>query len=519
MFVRGQKTLVRPKKFLIGRTSHPSIIRLMLRRLHVLIPCAVAAFLAWIFIPGTAIDRALFSLTARSFANPPFFITGNGTHSRPHTLRTLKSAPGENPEETPTIISLGDDPDGFFQSSPPSPVDFAVILKNFARLGETGPAIAIPLAWQETDAISLAALDLQFDSLPSVITTAPLTRNANPSPIPPAFRRASVPLSSITGDPTLLPIVNHIPIPDIVLGNKTSLAGFSFIESEPPPTTPRMLARWEDSVVFSFPLLTAMRHFQVSPEALEIRLGEFISLGADGPFIPIDRYGKLTYAPVPIAPDTLISAPSLIDAPDDLLSGNKVPPAILRNDLSSADPRSRDFSKSLAGTVASLTAPDSTSASKSYARLHPAIELSLLLALVILFTVFARHPLGSRPTASLLYAFVLAAIHFIIVPLTGSWIPTFPAFAALGTFTIVATMPVGSPEKRANIPHSSAADPVPEKPPVKKTAAKKAVKKAAAKKTAGKSARKKTKKTARKTAKKTARKNASKTSPPKPTGK
>jgi len=61
----------------------------MLHRLYVLIPCAVAALLAWIFLPGSAVDRALFSLTARSFANPPFFITGNGTHTRPHTLRTL----------------------------------------------------------------------------------------------------------------------------------------------------------------------------------------------------------------------------------------------------------------------------------------------------------------------------------------------------------------------------------------------------------------------------------------------
>ena len=538
-------------------------MRTMLSRLYVLIPCAVAAFLAWIFIPGTAIDRALFSLTARSFANPPFFITGNGSQTRPHTLRTLKSSYGEIPEKLPTVVSLGDDPDGFFQSSPPSPVDFAIILKNFGRLGETGPAIGIPLAWQETDIISLTALDLQLDALPSVITTAPLTRNPIPSTMPPAFRRASVPLSQVTGDTTSLPIINHIPIPNIVLGNKTSFAGFAFLESEPPVDTPHLLARWDDSIVFSFSLLSAMRHFQVPPTAIDIRLGEYIALSKNGPYIPIDKYGRLAFSPEPIKESSSIQAPALIDAPADLLSKNPLPPTILRNDLSSADQQTRQFSKSLVGTIASLTNPSFTSASQTFPRLHTSIELSLLGSLVLVLTALTQHPFTKKPLTFLIAVCAIAAIHFILVPLTNTCIPTLPTLAVLGTFAIVSALPAPVSRKTANdllpespepvtpehlkiakksdqlsIPNGAKYDNPGQRPettnsknlqalkgrhqsqkspktPVKKKVAKKAPKKATAKKTTNKAATKKaaknpTKKTTRKAAKKAVKKTIAK---------
>jgi len=486
-------------------------MRPMLHRLYVLIPCAVAALLAWIFLPDSAVDRALFSLTARSFANPPFFITGNGTHFRPHTLRTLKSSPGGIPEKLPTIVSLGDDPDGFFQSSPPSPVDFAIILKNFKRLGETGPAIAIPLAWQEADMISLAALDLQLDSLPSIVTTAPLSRNPIPSPMPPAFRRASVPVSGIEGDRMALPIVNHIPIPNIVLGNKTSFAGFAFLESEPAVGAPHLLARWDDSVVFSFPLLTAMRHFQVPPSALKIRLGEYISFSRNGPFIPIDKHGRLAFSPVQVAEGRLISAPSLIDAPDDLLSGNRLPPAILRNDLSSADAQTRDFSKYLAGTVASLTNPSFTTNTRIFPRLQAAIELCLLGSLVLVMTAMSHHPFAKKPLAFLIAVCAFVAIHFTLVPLTDTWLPTLPAIAALGAFAIKSFLPV---------PQDQVIEPPAQKSATQETATKTPAKKAAkkaAKTTTRKVAKKATRKTAKKAARKTARKTPTKKPPKKST--
>ena len=439
----------KPPRSALDEWQSVSIMRPMLSRVLFFIPCAVVVFLVWYLLPGSPADRAAFSLTTRAFEHQPFFIIGDGTHAQPYAVHPVNDASGNTPEKAPTIVSLGDDTDGFFQSSPPSPVDFAIILKNFSRLGETGPVIAIPLAWQETDVISLAALDLQLDALPSVLTTAPLTRSANPSPIPPAFRRASVPVSNINGDPSNLPVVNHIPIPNIILGNQSSLAGFSFLESESADAPPHLLALWDDSVVLSLPLLTAMRHFETPPSALEIRLGEYIAFGENGPYIPIDDHGRLAFTPQPLESTPSISAHALIDSPGDLLAGNKLPPAILRNDLSSADPRSRQFSKSLAGTIAALTHFSKASASRKFPRLAPTLELCILGLLVLGLATASAYPVSRKPLTFVLSICGLVALHFIIVPLTGTWLPTLPAIATVAIFgmcVVVVTVANMNPE-------------------------------------------------------------------------
>jgi hypothetical protein len=153
--------------------------------------CAAAALLAWTFLPGTFIDRGLFSLTMRSFAGPPFFITEKGGGDSAYTLHTLKQQPTTPTELLPDIV-ITDDTDRVFQASPPSPVDFAIILKNLRRLGRDSIAIGTPLAWSETDVISMMALDQQLDALSSLVTSAPLSRGPIASPLPPAFRRASI---------------------------------------------------------------------------------------------------------------------------------------------------------------------------------------------------------------------------------------------------------------------------------------------------------------------------------------
>ncbi len=279
---------------------------------------------------------------------------------------------------------------------------------------------------------------------------------------------------------------------------------------------PQLLARWDDSVVFSFPLLTAMRQFHVSPSALDIRLGEFISFSRNGPFIPIDKHGRLAFSPEPIKESITIAAPALIDGSDDLLSKNDLQPTILRNDLSSADQPTREFSKSLVGTIASLTNPSLTSEFQTFSRLHPSIELCLLGSLVMILTALAQHPLAKKTPTFLIAACALAAMHFLFVPLTALWLPTLPAFAALSTFAIVSALPAMASEKAEESPLPSLREldssEKPETPdqsnvltdfPAKKRAATKTTKKAPAKRTAKKSAKKAaTKKTAKKAAKK-----------------
>jgi hypothetical protein len=487
----------------------------MSRRIISLVICGVVAFLALVFLPGSAVDRAAFFTTARSFANPPFFITGNGDHSRPYTLRTLRNFSQDTPPKLPTVISIGDDPDGFFQSSPPSPVDFAIILSNLKRLGEENPAIAFPLAWDEPDVISLAALDLQLDSLPGVVTTAPLSRNTVSSAMPPAFRRASIPISQIKGDVSQLPRVNRVSLPDVILGNNSSLAGFSAIESEPPGKTPFLIARWDDTIVFSFHLVTALRHFEAAPSALEIVPGKYISFSKNGPYIPIDKQGRLAFAPPVISVKEGIPAPDLIDAPDDFLTEVGDQPLVLRNDLSAADASTEDFSTMLTGMLATMTNPAFTSATRTFHRIPGHIETLLVLAFVVLLVGLCYHSPEGAKIQALAAAGAIIALHFILVNATGTWLPTLPLLAASIAYGSFATiLPFVEKEKIASAPPKVPALVTPAKPAVKKTATKKPAKKAVkkiAKKATTKPAKKAVKKAAKKTMKKAAKKTARKT--------
>jgi hypothetical protein len=402
----------------------------MLRRILKSVICALTALLAWAVLPGTFMDRGLFSLTARSFAESPFFITGKGSHDSAHTLRTLKWQATPPTDPLPDI-AITDDPDRVFQASPPSPVDIAIILKNLRRLGRDSVAIGMPLAWSEPDVISLMALDQQLGALRSVVTAAPLSRGPIPSPLPPAFRQASIAVSEIHGNARHLPIVNRVSIPDVMLGNATSLAGFTALESEPDGALPYLLARWDDRVVFSFPLLAALADHKVPAANIEIRLGEYIALGTDGPFIPIDDFGRLAFAPPSYANPSSIPAETLIDAPADLLTGRRAGTVLVRNGMTAADEASARFSETLVPTVSLLADPSGISVSRAFNRMPWLSELLLIASLISLLHGLGSFPKAGGRCALTVFAGVFVLLHFIVVPGTGTWPPTLPALAAI----------------------------------------------------------------------------------------
>lgn len=416
----------------------------MSRRYKSTLVSATAALLTWMIIPGTGVDRLFFSLTTRAFTTSPSFVSGEGTTEKPFTLHTLRDTPADITTNLPIDIVIGDDPESVFQSSPPSPVDIAVILKNLRRMGKDSLAISIPLSWAEPDVISLAALDRQLDALPTVITSAPLSRNPVPTPIPPAFRRASIPLSSITGKTALLPLVNRIPIPDVVLGNKTSLAGFTTLESEEPSDLPYLLARWDDRAVLSFHLLAALDHLDIPHQTIIVRLGESISLGSNGPFIPIDEYGRLAISPPTTLTDenSPIRAETLIDSPDNFFAGNHLEPVLIRSDLSIEDPVAARFSESLVATVALLSQPDKTFESQHFPCPPWHAELLFIASLLSLSYGFGNYSClhGKSPLAIL--AVAILALHFILVLTTSTWVPTLPALAC-----VIAAIPFATSAK------------------------------------------------------------------------
>jgi hypothetical protein len=478
----------------------------MSRRLLKPFICALSALFTWALLPGTFIDRGLFSLTARSFAETPFFITGKGSHESPHTLRTLKREAAAPTDPLPDI-AITDDPDRVFQSSPPSPVDYAIILKNLRRLGRESVAIGMPLAWPQPDVISLMALDQQLDALPSVVTAAPLSRGAIPSPIPPAFRRASVAVSMIHGNGRDLPLVNRVSLPDVLLGNTSSLAGFTSLESEPDGELPHLLARWDDRVVLSFPLVAALADRKVSPAEIRIRLGEYISFGADGPFIPIDEFGRLAFAPPSTELTGSIPAENLIDASDTLLAGRRAGTVLIRNGMSAADAASLRFSDSLVATASLLADPSGTSASRSFRRIPRLAELLLIASIACLLHGLGNYPKTGDRRALAILGGVFVILHFILVPATGTWLPTLPFLASILTAIpltarrdIVSVIPQAPAAKPATVhqPEFQLEIESMKKPATKAKTAAKTATKAEAKPTVKKAAKKVAKKTPKK---------------------
>ena len=423
--------------------------RLFHRRLAVLLITAAAGLGVWKFAPGTPLDRTAFTAVARGFANPPLFVAGEGTHAESWKLRVFAAVAKPDPKQAPVIVSLGDDPDGFFQSSPPAPIDLAVIFSNFHRLGATKAASAAVLAWESPDALGLAALEKSLARFDSLVTAAPLSRGAVASPIPPAFRRASLPLDAIQGDITALPVVNRSPIPDLILGGESAAAGFTVLESEPITARVPLMARWDDRIVFSFPLLAVLQRLEIAPAEMEIRPGMFLKLGPDGPVVPLDRYGRLATPLKRVSPYAEISAEALIDGGDELFPKEAPDPVILRDDQSAAEPATRTFSRSLSAVIAALASEEGMASVRAYPRLSAGWEIGILGLFVLLLAATAAGSI--RLLGPLLLAAAVLATQWIGFGLIGVWLPGLALLAAVLAGLVAAVISGSGKEARATV--------------------------------------------------------------------
>jgi hypothetical protein len=398
--------------------------------LWVLLGAAATALICWIALPGTALDRAAFNSVVRGFVNPPWFISGSGTQTAPWTLRTFASKVQPDQAQAPVIVSLGDDPDGFFQSFPPSPIDLAVILSNFQRLGMKNAASAAVLAWESPDPMGLAALDQALARFDSLVMAAPLSRAPVAAPMPQAFRQASVPLESIHGDPTGLPIVNHIPLPGLILGKDNTRAGFQALDSESVSELPPLLARWDDRVVFAFPVLCVLQRFGLPVSGVEIHLGEFLKLGSNGPIVPIDRFGRFALPLKSLASSTNIPASALIDGDSTLFPKNAAPPVVLRDDRSAVDPSTRAFSQQVPALIAAIAADAGLTPAREVPRLQTAAELLWLLIAILVLTAISNLPVFSRSIGFLTIIGVSLGAQFLALGAAHLWLPGLPVLAA-----------------------------------------------------------------------------------------
>ena len=469
------------------------------RQLRVLLISAAVALGAWWFFPGTGWDRAAFKAVVSGFVNPPLFVSGKGTRAAPWKVQAFSSDSKPDKRQAPVIVSLGDDLDGFFQNSPPAPIDLAVVLTNFQRLGAKKAATAVVLAWETPDPIGLAALEKSLDRFESLVMAAPLSRGAVASSMPPAFRRASIPLTGVQGDASALPVVNRIPLPGVVLGGASTTAGFSVLESESPAKFAPLLARWEDRVVFSFPLLAVLQRLNLPTAGIEVRLGEYLKLGPAGPLVPIDDYGRLSVPLKPISAFVEISAEAVIDGGDELFPKQAPDPVILRDDRTAAEPATRAFSKMLSATVAALASDEGLAHASIYPRLAWGWEIGILACVAALLAAFSGAAESARHVGAAALAGVILCAQWITLGMASVWLPGLPLLAAILAavvaakfirFEVSAPAPVlvAVPLPEIEIqPEPVIKVPEPKKTPAKKVAAKKtAAKKVAAKKTAAK---------------------------------
>lgn len=507
-------------------------------RLWVLLVSAVVALGFWKWIPGTSVDRVLFSTVASGSSNGALFISGEGSHPDPWKLRAFSAVMKADHREAPVIVSLGDDLQGFFQTSPPAPIDLAVILTNFQRLGAKKAATAAVFAWEKPDPIGLAAFEKSLAGFESLVMAVPLSRGVVPTPMPPALRRTSIPAEKVHGDVSKLPVVNRIPIPGVILGaGDTVIAGFSVLEPEPSARLVPLLARWEDRLVFSFPLLTVLQRLDLPLAGVEVRLGEYLKLGPAGPLVPVDAFGRLAMSLKPISGYAELSAEALIDGGDELFPKQAPDPVILRDDQTAAEPATREFSRNLSATIALIAANGGLTDAVEYPRLSESWEIALLALAVLVMTALCGASRFVRCLGALVLAGIFVAGQWIAFGTASVWLPGMSVLALIGSAALVvllrgkifrkpapAPAPVMPPAAiqvpeimtvEEHVPEPVAVTEIPveskPKPTARKTAAKKtAAKKTAAKKTAPRKTA--TKKTAAK--KTTAKKAAKPKSPP-----
>lgn len=394
------------------------------RRLGVLLVSAGAAFGVWKFAPGTAVDRLAFKAFSGALGDPQMLVSGQGTPASPWALRNTSAE--FLPTKSLPVVSLGDDAEGVFQSSPPAPIDFSVVFANVQRLGVKRAATAAILAWEKPDPIGLVALEKSMDRFESLVMAAPLSRGSEPVPMPPAFRRASIPLTAIHGATATLPVVNRVPLPGMIFGGEKTLAGFSMLEAEAAAGA-SLVARWEDRVVFAFPVLAALQRLNLPVAGLEVRLGESLKLSPTGPIVPIDDFGRLAVS-VKSATAAGIPAEALIDGGGDLFPKPLPNSVVLRDDRSTADPATREFSRTLSATIAVIV---SDGVLREYPRLAAKWEIAILLVVVLALVALCCAPKFKRHYGVLLLAGICLVVQSTAVAYASLWLPGLPAFAAI----------------------------------------------------------------------------------------
>lgn len=365
-------------------------------------------------------------------------------------------------------IQITDDPDKIFEQSPPSPLDYAIILTSLHKRGFRDVILATNLNWDQQVGIENQGLGRQLGLFDYSAISMPVTRVATPQPVPDILKRSLITMVQVSGNPHQLPLINHAPIPVHADGGKHTLAGFSEVESMPAIEGHiKLLAHWQgQGLIPSIELLTIMIAHKISPADIRVSCGDHIRLGKNGPVIPIDSFGQ---TPVPGTPAT-----SLTPIPAEKLivpvSGNEAalnlpdPPPIAI--IHASGEKTAVTSTISAGRLADLLAlshhypiPENPT---SYPRLPIWASLILLIDVALLSFWYGGLYRSIRKRAYIISALIIIPLLFALLAallyLTRHWLGLSAPLATLLTVWIldITRIKTALPKK---IPHRDQASP------------------------------------------------------------
>lgn len=385
---------------------------------------------------------------------------GQGSQAKPW-LR-WKAKPSVAPEP-PRFLAVDADPEGYFSTSPPAPVDCAVL---FARLRDAGHRVigsGYLMAWDEPDSLAVLALHKQLDRFDAAVLGLPLARGAAAEPVPASFLRLSMPAARADGDVSALPQVNRVAVPNAELGGEQTLAGFTLLENEADAGDGRrhLLARWHDRIVFSLPLATEIASLGIDLEEIRVTCGEEIRLGPGRPVIPIDEFGRTPVSSAAASVD--IPATAIISEEDPIPPA--ADPLILRDVRPELPEAEKAWSNQLAGMVQALRSAPRYQPAMVLRRPEPLKELALILLLAFFGTWATRlRRMRWRLITAVLLAGFGAELIWLFAYRLNLWLPPFAVLAPSLAALALAILPTGiaDPAPEPEIPAAPLEGPLPE---------------------------------------------------------
>lgn len=192
------------------------------------------------------------------------------------------------------LITVTDDEEHIFESSPPSPLDYAVMMDHILKRGSKSISLTTQMAWDDEPGMQAQTLSNQLEKFPRAVFAVPVKRGATAATPPPSLARSLVKHEQWKSSYRQLPVINQVALPAHIDGGAHTLAGFNLIESEDQETGRlQLFANWQEhGLLPSIDLLILMNFHGVSPKDLIVTRDSVLRLGENGPVIPMDRYGR-----------------------------------------------------------------------------------------------------------------------------------------------------------------------------------------------------------------------------------